>query len=161
MLNKIVIICLSTLASLCLSISLSHAQPDNELGQSIQIYTRFHSYVGRPSWLLVIRDLDHDQNIPYIYDVSRGDNFWLAFTYGRNYLITTSRMYFSPYRTNPYNSKRINNFCNLESNGRIIRGESLYITINGDLSPNANTFTCHISSYPNSNFTVVKPDSTD
>src|SRR3990167_5866017 len=95
------------------------ADPD-DFGQTIQIYTQLKSFVGKPSWLLMIRDVDHGQNIPYMYDFEKGDNFWLAFTFGRNYLITASRLVF-----NPYNRKKINNFCGLESEGQIIRGQSL------------------------------------
>ncbi|EKD70980.1 MAG: hypothetical protein ACD_46C00308G0004 [uncultured bacterium] len=127
---------------------------DDNLGQTIQIYTRFKSFVGKPSWLLIIRDIDHNQNIPYLYDIKRGDNFWLAFTFGRNYLILASKLVFNPYKS------KINNFCHLESNGRIIRGESLFITISGDLSPNTNTFNCHVLKYRDSQFTIVNHDST-
>src|SRR5690349_5971957 len=91
------------------------AQPPDGVGQTIQINTRLHSFVGKPSWLLMIRDIDHDQNIPYVYDISRGDNFWMAFTYGHNYLITASTLQFAPYRSDPYRVKVIHNFCNLES----------------------------------------------
>src|SRR5690242_9027168 len=88
---------------------------DASLGQTIQIYTNLQSFTGKPSWLLLIRDVDNDQNIPYLYDFSRGDNFWLAFTMGRNYLISESTLHFSPYHYNPYYSKKITNFCNLQS----------------------------------------------
>ena len=160
MLKKIIIylgISISSLMS-----SLSFAQMDeNPLGQTIQIYTRFHSFVGRPSWLLMIRDVDHNENIPYVFDIRRGTHFWVALTYGRNYLITASNLQFSPYGRNPYKTKKIRNFCNLESHGRIIRGKSLYITINGDLTPNTNTYTCYVSKYADSNFTLVNPAASD
>lgn len=132
----------------------AHAD-ENELGQTIQIYTRLHSFVGKPSWLLIIRDLDHNQNIPYLYEFKRGDHFWLAFTFGRNYLIQVSNLKFNPYRY------KINNFCQLESAGRVIRGESLSIMITGDLSPNTDTFNCHVLKYTDSNFTIVNPNATN
>lgn len=150
-------ICTWVLFFLGCVIPVSNAQENDGLGQTIQINTRFHSFVGKPSWLLIIRDIDHGQNIPYLYDISKGDNFWLAFTYGRNYLITVSNLQFSPYRYNPYGTKKINDFCHLESNGRIIRGESMIITINGDLSPETDTFTCHVLKYTDSHFIVYKP----
>ena len=50
---------------MCLTTN-SFAQPDNPLGQTIEINTRFHSFIGKPIWSLVIRDLDHNQDIPYI-----------------------------------------------------------------------------------------------
>ncbi|OGT41407.1 MAG: hypothetical protein A3F42_01950 [Gammaproteobacteria bacterium RIFCSPHIGHO2_12_FULL_37_34] len=134
----------------------SYAEENNEgLGQTIQIYTRLHRFVGKPSWLLIVRDVDHNKNIPYLFDLKKGTNFWVAFTYGRNYLITVSELQFSPYRRDPYQIKKIKNFCQLESFGHIIRGKSLYITINGKLTPNTDTFTCHISKYTDSNFTIA------
>lgn len=127
------------------------------LGQVIQIYTRFHSFIGKPSWLIIIRDLDNGQNVPYLFDITRGDNFWILFTHSRNYLITASNLQISSYKQqcNDYDLYRINDFCHLESHGRIIRGESMYITIDGDLSPYANTVACHISTYPDSHFSVA------
>ena len=136
-------------------------QDENELGQTIQIYTHLHSFVGTPTWLLIIRDLDHDQNIPYLFDIKRGDNFWVAFTYGRNYLITVSRLEISTYksRTNSFRNFRMNDFCNLQSNGHIMRGESMSITINGDLFPNSDSYSCNASTYIDPHFTIVKPNS--
>lgn len=130
------------------------AQSDNPLGQTIQIYTQLHSFVGKPTWLLVIRDIDHGQNIPYLYDFKRGDQYWMALTYSRNYLIVASTLVF-----NPYEKLKINNFCHLESQGRIIRGDSFYITIRGDLSPNTNTFTCDVHRYTDSYFNIATPPS--
>lgn len=133
------------------------------LGETIQIYTRLHSYVGKPSWLVVIRDIDNNQNIPYIFDITRGDNFWFLFTYGRNYLILTSTMHITNFRSryDDYTEYKIRNFCNLESNGRIIRGESLYITVAGDLTTNMNGINCHISHFKDPNFTVVSESNSD
>jgi hypothetical protein len=134
----------------------SLSEEDN-LGNSIQIYTRLHSYMGRPSWLLIIRDIDNGQNIPYLYDISRGDNFWMAFTFSRNYVITTSKLSFSPFRHNPYGNKVIHNFCNLESNGRVIRGQSMQVRINGDLTPDTRTYTCSVARYQDAKTFVVTP----
>ena len=135
----------------------AYAQQDN-LGQTIQIYTQLNSFVGRPSWLLMIRDIDHDQNIPYVYDFTREDNFWLAFTFGRNYFIQASTLQFSPYRANPYRTKVINDFCHLESRGRVMRGESIYVMIKGDLTPNTDTYECYVTHYSDTNFTIYNPD---
>lgn len=142
-----------------ISLPVSAQSDENGLGQTIQIYTRFHSFVGKPTWLLIIRDIDNNQNIPYLFDITKGNNFWLAFTVGRNYLISVSRLQMNTYqsRTNTFRNYRINNFCNLESNGRIIKGESLYITIEGDLFPERDAYTCNVSSYANPNFAIVKP----
>lgn len=161
MLNKKHIVYIWLFFSLCITALSSYAQPDDDFGQTIQIYTRFHSFLGKPSWLLIIRDLDHDQNLPYLFDVKRGDNFWVAFTYSRNYLITVSSLQIESYkpRMNGYAKYKTRDFCGLESNGRIIRGESMYITINGDLSPNSNSYTCHVSRYSDANFTIVPKES--
>ena len=133
---------------------------EDGVGQTIQIYTRLNSYVGTPSWLLEIRDIDHGQTIPYVFDFISGDNFWVAMTYGRNYLISASTLQFSPYRSNPfYTTRSIHDFCHIESHGKIIRGESMYITINGNLSPNTERFNCSVSRFPDNHFTVPTPDS--
>lgn len=140
----------------------SYAEIGNDgLGQTIQIYTRFHSFVGKPSWLIIIRDLDNDQNMPYVFDITRGDNVWLLFTHARNYLISVSSLQISTYqsRYNDYGSYKINDFCHLESHGRIIHGESLYITIDGDLSPNTDTVRCHVSRFADSHFSVAPQSS--
>lgn len=154
------------LTSLCVSIivcifaSSVFADPD---GQTIQIYTRFHAFVGKPTWLLIVRDVDNNQNIPYLFDITRGYNFWVVFVPSRNYLITVSRLQISSYqsRTNTFKNIRVNNFCNLESNGRIFKGESLYVTINGELRPNRDAYDCNISSYTDSNFSIAKPSLND
>lgn len=132
------------------------AQEDS-LGQTIQINTRFHSFMGRPSWLLIIRDVDKGQNIPFQFDITRGENFWVAFTSSRNYLITVSTLSFSPYRRNPYGVKEIKNFCNLESHGRIIRGQSITVQLQGDLTPDTNTFVCTVSRYQDTSYYTVTP----
>jgi len=158
--NKLFIVKVGIVLLLCF-ITLSYAQPDtNGLGQIIQINTRFHYFVGNPSWTLIIRDLDHNQTMPYLFDITRGENHWIVFTSGRNYLITVSKLQIETYqpRYNTYKQYKLNNFCNLESNGRISRGESMYVTIEGGLSPNTNTFSCHVSTYPDRNFSIYKPD---
>lgn len=160
MLYKKIILCIWLVIIGLFTMSSTHAD-ENPLGQTIQIKTRFHSFVGKPSWLLVIRDVDNGIVYPYLYDITRGEDFFLAYTYSRNYLITVSRLQFSPYRTDPYRSKKIENFCNLQSNGRIVRGQSIIINISGNLTPNTNTFTCHVLKYADTNFTVVQPASAD
>lgn len=135
---------------LFISYSSSYAQTNfNGLGQFIQINTRLRSYVGKPTWLLIIRDVDGNQNIPYLFDIRRGDNFWVALTYGKHYLITVSRLQIETYqsRCNHYKKYRINDFCHLESNGRIIRGESMSITLEGDLTPNSASSRCIVIKY--------------
>jgi hypothetical protein len=148
---------LRVIVLMCLTTN-SFAQMDNPLGQTIEINTRFHSYVGKPIWSLVIRDLDHNQNMPYIFRITKGSNHWVIFTYARNYLITASNMQLETYqsRYNKYKNIRLKNFCQLESHGRISRGESMVINIDGDLSPYTNSFNCNISTYRDENFYIYK-----
>ncbi|MBV9575893.1 MAG: hypothetical protein JO149_04660 [Gammaproteobacteria bacterium] len=138
--------------------SLSYAQSDDGLGQIIQIQTRFHSFVGKPTWLLIIRDLDHNQNIPYWFQIRRGENTWIAFTHSRNYLIVASNLQFETYQAkeNRYKKYKINNFCQLQSFGKIQRGTSLSIFISGHLSPNTDTFSCQTSTYQDANFSITE-----
>lgn len=148
---------IAIILSAWLSATATRAQGNDGLGQVLQINTMFHSFVGRPEWLIEIRDIDHGQTIPYIFDISRGQNYWLVFTYSKHYLITASTMQFSSYRSryNVYSNHKIENFCNLESRGHVARGESMYIWIEGDLSPNSRSYRCHITRFNDSNFTVA------
>lgn len=134
------------------------ALPDNPLGQVITIETHLHSFIGKPIWTLVIRDIDHNQNIPYIFDVRKGWNHWVVFTYGRNYKITASNLQIETYQMshNKYKNFRIKNFCNIESNGRIMRGESMRIIIDGHLSPKPWGYSCNILTFPEENYYIYK-----
>ena len=152
----------SMLLFLSLLAPTTHAQNGDGLGQTIQINTQLDSYVGRPAWLIVIRDIDNDQNIPYIFNFNTENNFWLVMTYGRNYVVTASELQFSPYRTYPkkfhadfYSERKIHNFCGLQSGGRIMHGESMYVLLRGKLTPNTNTYSCHVSQFRDSNFSVA------
>lgn len=129
----------------------SYADRSNNFGQTLKIRTNLHTFVGKPAWLLIIRDIDHNQNIPYLYDFSQGTNYWLTFTFGRNYFITTSELTFNPY------GRKIKNFCGLESRGAIQRSVDMDIHITGDLSPNTDTFECTVMKYHNTNFNIVNP----
>jgi hypothetical protein len=132
----------------------------SDMGQVIQIHTRLHSFIGKPTWLLVIRDLDHGENIPYVFEITRGQNFWIAMTYSRHYLISISNLQIETYREadNGFRNYKINDFCHLESRGRIIRNQSLYITIDGDLSADSSTYHCHVSRYADSQFSIYQPE---
>lgn len=145
--------------SLTLCFAASNVYGYDGLGQTIQITTRFDHVIGKPSLLLVIRDLDHGLNIPYLFDIRQGENFWVAFTYSRNYVIAAANLRIPTYRprVNKYRLYEINNFCNLESQGRINRGESIFVTIKGDLAPCS--YTCDVSKYPDTNFTIVNQES--
>lgn len=125
-----------------------HSYADNELGQVIQINTHFKSIIGKPTWLLIVRDVESGQILPYMYEVKNNDNYWIAFTVGRSYRIVASNLTFGPYA-------KIHNFCNME-NG-ILDGKSMWVTLTGDLSPNPKSFRCHVTKYPDTSFTIVNP----
>jgi len=131
----------------------------NPFGQNIQIRTRLHAFFGKPSWLIILRDVKTGQTYPYLYDIQRGDNSWVAFSYSRNYLITVSRMQFSTYdiSCNRFKQYHINDFCQLESNGRIIRGKSVRVLVEGELSPFTDTFNCYVNEFGDDNFSVASP----
>lgn len=145
MIKQFIAICLLFIMQSIPSLS----QADDSFGQLLQIHTDLCSMRGKPSWLLIIRDLDHHVNIPYLYDFYQNQNYWMALTNSKNYLITASRLQFHIYniRENTYRSYTINNFCGLESNGRIIHGNSFTIRITGDLKPYSDTLQCNVSQY--------------
>ena len=122
----------------------------NNFGATIQLYTQLHSItVNRPAWVLLIRDVDHNQNIPYLFDIQRLDNMWLLFTYGKNYEVVSSILQMNVYvpEINRYTLYQIHDFCRLESHGRVIQGESKYITLQGDLTTDPNSVRCHLSTF--------------
>lgn len=108
------------------------------LGQVLQINTRFNYIYGEPSWLLIIRDMKTGQIIPYLFDLKKNDNFWVAFTAGRTYRVTASNLKFGP-------CAKISNFCGLE-NG-VLTGKSMWIMLSGTLSPDPRSYKCHVSKY--------------
>lgn len=136
----------------CIILSVSWAMTSsvvaNSLGQTIQINTRFHSIAGKPVWLLILRDPDTGVVMPYLYDIKNNDNFWLALSFSRNYVVTASRVKFGPFAI-------INNFCHLE-NGVLSR-KSMIITLTGDLTPVPVTYKCHVLKYNDSAFPIAHP----
>jgi len=135
-----------------LTASLSQAQPANPFGQVIQIYTHFdREIVGKPTWVLILRDVDTGQVLPYLYDVRDQDNFWIALSFGRNYRIVESLMKFYP------SGRKIKNFCGIEDG--ILKERSLYITLTGRLSANRYSSNCQVMYSKGTNFYVVPPSS--
>lgn len=136
--------------AVCLALSLwcisTTVFANNQIGQTIQIYTRFRQFVGKPTWLLIIRDVETGLVTPYIFDVRNNENYWVAFTYGHHYRITVSQLKFGTYG-------EINNFCQLE-NG-ILSGTSMYMTLTGVLTPDPKTTKCFVHHYKNASFTIV------
>ena len=138
------------LITLLLSCTMLVSQAQESIGQFIQIETQLDTFVGKPSWLIIIRDIDHNQVIPYLFDIRRGNNVWVAMTYSKHYLITVSSLQIETYqsRYNTFKNVRLKNFCHLESNGRIIRGESMRIRLVGNLSPDRAASRCIVTRYP-------------
>lgn len=117
-----------------------------QFGQTLQINTRFSSVIGKPTWLLIIRNERTGKIIPYMFDIRNNDNFWLAFTDGDTYRITVSNLKWGPYAI-------INNFCCLE-NGILIR-KSMILTLKGKLSPYRWSSTCHVTKYKDMPFPIL------
>jgi hypothetical protein len=151
--KNIIAVVTGLVAAMCLTSTLSFAETNQSSGQSIQITANLHSFVGKPTWLLMIHDLDHDINIPYLYDFTQNVNSWMAFTNGSNYVITSSEMTFPP------SERKIRNFCNLESRGSTHHKVSMQVTITGVLSPRTDKFTCKVLKYADANFTIATPNS--
>src|SRR5579862_8512330 len=97
MLNKKLII--NVLVLFFLSINAGLAQSEDNVLQLINIETHLHSFVGKPSWLLMIRDLDHNENVPYLFEIRRGENFWVAPIASQHYLILASTLKIHTYRS--------------------------------------------------------------
>lgn len=136
---------LSTISLLLLSF-ISNAQNSIDQTQTFQIYTHFQSVIGRPTWLLIIRDVETGLVSPYIFDIRNNDNFWLALTYGHHYKVTNSSLKFGKFAV-------IHNFCHLE-NG-ILSYKSMFITLRGVISPDPESSNCYVRQYKDTYFTIV------
>ncbi len=123
------------------------AQAQTPFGQTLQINTHFRSIIGKPTWLLILRDLDTGVVSPYLFDIMNNDNFWIAFSFGRNYIITVSNVKFGPFAI-------INNFCHIEN--KILSGKSVIISLSGDLTPSRTTINCHAIIYNDSAFPIAE-----
>lgn len=127
----------------------------DDFGQLIKIQTSLKSFIGKPSWLLIIRDLEHNQNIPYLFDFTQNDNLWIALTYGRDYTIVVSELKMM----NKCGFRTIHNFCGLESMGRIQHGKSYSVEVTGKLNGNPDRVSCKVLKYKDLNFTIGKQES--
>jgi hypothetical protein len=114
--------------------------------QTLQINTQFRSFVGKPQWVLIVRDVQTQEVFPYLFEIKNNDNFWVAFTPGRSYRVTASSLKFGPYA-------KVRNFCRLE-NG-ILDGTSMIITLTGTLTPSSADYKCRVMKYNNVPFTIV------
>jgi len=149
--TKKLILLITLTSALFMQMMTAQAQPMNSFGQTIQIHTSLKSFIGKPSWLLIIRDVDHNQVIPYLYDFSDNDNYWVALTYSKNYLITVSELTMNPY------GRKFSNFCNLESMGAVQHGVSMDVYITGKLTRTPGTYSCKVLKYTEANFNIASP----
>lgn len=117
-----------------------------QFGQTLEINTHFRSIIGKPTWLLIIRDQDNGSVLPYLFDIRNNDNFWIAFTMGHTYRITVSQLKFGPFAI-------INNFCHLQSCD--IEGKSMRIILRGKLSPYRGSSVCDVMQYKDMPFPIV------
>jgi len=125
------------LAVICFIFLSTHvvAFAESGIGETINIYTQFKQFVGKPTWLLIIRDVETGLVSPYIFDIRNNENYWIAFTYGHTYRVTVSNLKFGTYG-------EVQNFCGLED--CILSGASLYMTLKGVLTPDPKTTKCYV-----------------
>lgn len=141
-------ICQLGLLSLSLLSTIGAYAQDNPFGQTFQINTRLNSFVGKPSWLIIVRDVNSGQVLPFLYNIDSTTNFWLGFTFAHAYQVITSELEFGP------PNATIHNYCHLE-NG-ILDRESFTVTLTGDLTPNRGTSHCHVFKYKQFNFPIAQ-----
>jgi len=125
--------------SYCYAVGLANSQ-------TLQIYTHFKTFMGKPTWLLEIREVETGLVSPYIFEMRNNDNFWVAFTFGRHYKVIASTLTFGKYAV-------IHNFCNLEDG--ILSGISMYMRLTGVLTPNPKSIQCYVNKYSDAQFTIV------
>lgn len=106
--------------------------------QIVQITTHFNSILGKPTWLLIFRNVETGDVLPYLFDVRKNSNFWMTFPIGRAYRITASNLKFGPYA-------KIDDFCCLEDG--IIVDKSIIINITGALSPDPKSVKCVVTKF--------------
>ena len=135
-----------TLACFFFQIDAAQAKPFDS--QVVQIDLRLQTFVGHPSWLLILKDNDSQQVYPYIYDVQSEYHTWLAFSYTHNFQIIASELSFGPFA-------KIHNFCHLEN--LKFHGESLNIVLNGSLTPVPDTSHCLKQRYQDYTFPLTNP----
>lgn len=138
MLKKLLSIC----CVLCY-VSSIHAE---KIAQTLSIYTDFKCIVGKPTWVVELRDIESGQVLPYLFDILDNKNYWLAFSKEHSYRVVASVLKFGPYKT-------INNFCGLES--CILTGKSMYINVSGIISPDMRQTKCKVIKFKQEQFTVA------
>lgn len=132
--------------STCFIFSSHFARAEQAIGQVLQINTHFSHIQGSPTWLIILRDVETQVVSPYLYDVQKRNNFWIAFTPGHTYKITVSQLRFGQHKV-------VTNYCHLE-NGVLI-GKSKFIVVTGSLTPDRSTSHCSVTTYEDTPFPVV------
>jgi hypothetical protein len=132
---------------LCTTTTVQAAGP---FGQTVEINTNLRAIIGTPSWLVIVRNMETGEIIPYVFDFTNDSNFWLVLTYSRFYRITVSQLKFN-------NAISISNFCHLEDG--ILSQESMFVTLTGVLSPDPRSSRCFISRFKPYEFPVVEQHS--
>jgi len=121
----------------------SYAQ--NGIGQTIQIYTHLKSILGKPEWLIELRDMNSGRVLPYVYEIRNNDNFWIAFSTEHSYRVVASTLKFGIYASIP-------NFCHIEDG--VLSGKSMFITLYGHITPDPRTSKCFVRVFKNMPFNV-------
>lgn len=122
------------------------AWADNPFGETLQIYTHFRLVLGKPEWVLILRDAESGQVLPYVFNIRNNENYWVAFSFGHSYRVVSSSLKFGTYAV-------IHNFCHLE-NG-ILTGQSMQINLKGVLTPDPNSIKCSVIKFRGLPFTIV------
>ena len=126
--------------------NITRADATNPFGQTIQIHTNFDGIVGYPSWLIIVRDENGQQVVPYQFQMRNNQNFYIVLTWAHTYRITASNLSFGHYAN-------VDNYCHLQDG--ILSGKSMLIELGGVLSPDRSTSRCRVQQYQDMPFPVV------
>lgn len=108
----------------------------------IRIYTHIDdTMIGKPSWVIVLRDRDTGITEPYLFDFRKGDNFWIALSPAKQYEVTISNLRFHPFPA------EFKNFCGLEK--KKLNNQSISLELTGKLTPQRHTLKCKWMQYRN------------
>ena len=140
---------LLALLSAGLMIHLPCYAQDNPLGQTFQINTRLDSYVGKPAWVIIVKDVATGQVVPYFFPIYEQEQFWVNFTFTNAFRIILSELQFGP------PDAIIRNFCHLQDG--ILDRESLIINLTGRLTPDRRTSNCNVQRFKSYSFPIVTP----
>lgn len=138
--------CQKLLALFSLIITTLSAHADNPFGETLQIYTHFRAVLGKPEWVLILRDVESGQVLPYLFDIRNDENYWVAFSFGHSYRVVSSSLKFGVYAN-------IKNFCHLEDG--VLTGQSMQINLSGVLTPDPNSIKCNVIKFRGLPFTIV------